>query len=81
MTAVSDLCRRPIGLDQPMSRDNVVLNWGSPLLGMPFDTLRWAYAAGVQGGVIPKSLLASHKFGLAVVAAEQMALGPWARQL
>ena len=81
MTAVSDLCRRPVGLDQPVSRDTVAFDWVSPLLGMPFDTLRWAYAAGVQCGVIPKSLLASHKFGLAVVAAEQMALGPWARQL
>jgi len=45
------------------------------------DTLRRAYAAGVQGGVIPKSLLASHKFDRVLVTAEQMALGPWARRL
>jgi len=51
-----------------------------PLLTLPFDTLRWGYAVGVQGGVIPRSLLASNKFDKALVAAEQMTLGPWARR-
>lgn len=53
--------------------------WGSPLLGLPFDALRWGYASGVQSGLIPLSLLAAHRYELAVAAAERMALGPWAR--
>ena len=82
MKTVSDLYRPPgVGADQPMPGGISLLAWGSPFLSLPFDTLRWAYAAGVQGGVIPRSLLASHKFDLSLVRAEQMTLGPWARRL
>lgn len=80
MTAVSDLCHRPGGVDRPMRSDTSAPVRGNPLLSLPFDTLRWAYAAGVQSGVIPKSLLASNKFDLALVTAEQMTLGAWARR-
>ena len=81
MSTTPDLCSRLYGVDRPVPCDTSSLTWGSPLLSLPFDTLRWAYAAGVQGGVIPKSLLASHKFDRALVTAEQMTLGPWARRL
>jgi hypothetical protein len=54
--------------------------WGAPALALPFDLLRWAYAAGVHSGAIRRSLLASHQFDRALVAAEQLALGPFARR-
>lgn len=81
MKTVSDLYRPPgVGADQPKPGDFSVLALGNPFLSLPFDTLRWAYSVGVQCGVIPRSLLASHKFDLSLVKAEQMTLGPWARR-
>jgi len=80
MSIAPGLCRHHVDVDRLMSRHTVASAWCAVWLGLPFDTLRWAYAAGVQGGVIPKSLLASHQFDLVLVTAEQMTLGPWARR-
>lgn len=55
--------------------------WGTQALALPFDLLRWAYATGVQSGAIRRSLLASNQFERALVAAEQLTLGPWARRM
>jgi hypothetical protein len=82
MKTVSDLYRLPdVGGDQQTPVGAFLFAWGSPFLSLPFDILRCAYALGVQGGVIPRSLLASHKFDLSLARAEQMTLGPFARRL
>lgn len=82
MKPVSDLYRPPgVGADQATPASAFFFAWGSPFLSLPFDALRWAYAIGVQGGVIRRSLLASHKFDLRLSRVEQMTLGPWARRL
>jgi hypothetical protein len=52
-----------------------------PLLTLPFDSLRWAYALGVQSGAIARSLRASSRFEQGLATAERLALGPWARRV
>lgn len=50
-------------------------------LSLPFDMARFHYAQAVQAGWMKRSMLASAQFGKAVAAMEQLALGPWARQV
>ena len=48
---------------------------------LPFDALRWAYAAAVQAGLTPRSLLASRDVEAHLDALERLALGPFARRV
>ena len=53
----------------------------SDALAIPFDLAREQYALSVQAGLIERSLLASARFSRALIAAEKLTLGPWARQV
>lgn len=58
-----------------------VLQAAQSLLTWPYDALRWWYAAGVQAGWVPRSMLAARDFERAVGAAERQALGLLARHV
>lgn len=53
---------------------------GSEALRSPFDTLRWAHAASVRAGWVPRSLRESAAFEQTLMALERALLGPLARQ-
>ncbi len=46
-----------------------------------FDAARAQYAAGVQSGLIERSLLASAAFESRLALLERLMLGPWARSV
>lgn len=50
-------------------------------MAAPFDIARAQYAAGVQAGLIERSLLASSAFERRLGRLERLALGPWARSV
>jgi len=49
------------------------------LAPLPFDALRFAYAAAVQSGLLRRSMLASRDVELQLNALEKFFLGPFAR--
>lgn len=49
------------------------------VLSLPFDLARQNYAMAVRAGLIERSMLASAKFGKALIHLEAIALGPLAR--
>lgn len=51
------------------------------LQGLPFDIARAQYAAGVQVGLIERSLLGWAKFERQINLLEKLTLGPWARSV
>jgi len=53
----------------------------TPILSLPFDLARAAYAGAVQTGLVKPSLLASARFGRLLATLEQWTLGPWARRM
>ena len=53
--------------------------WQASGASAPFDLARAQYAAGVQAGLIERSLLASGAFERGLDALERLTLGPWAR--
>jgi len=53
--------------------------WQASGVSAPFDLARAQYAAGVQAGLIERSLLASGAFERGLDALERLTLGPWAR--
>jgi hypothetical protein len=56
-----------------------VRDWRASAAAAPFDLARSEYAAGVQCGVIERSMLASAAFERSLGALERLALGPFAR--
>jgi hypothetical protein len=55
--------------------------WQASGASAPFDLARAQYAAGVQAGLIERSLLASSAFERGLDALERVTLGPWARSV
>ena len=55
--------------------------WPTSGLSAPFDLARAQYAAGVNAGLIERSLLASSAFERRLGLLERMTLGPWARSV
>ena len=53
--------------------------WAAMSLTWPFDLARAQYAAGVQAGLVERSLLASAEFEQQLGRLERLTLGPWAR--
>jgi len=51
------------------------------LATLPFDALRFAYAAAVQAGLARRSMLASRAVELQLNALEKIVLGPFARMV
>ena len=51
------------------------------LATLPFDALRFAYAAAVQAGLARRSMLASRAVELQLSALEKIVLGPFARKV
>ncbi len=54
-------------------------DWRSCAAAAPFDLARSEYAAGVQCGVIERSILASAAFERGLGALERLTFGPFAR--
>ncbi len=54
-------------------------SWPVAGLANPFDLVRAQYAAGVQAGLIERSLLASGALERRLAWLERLTLGPWAR--
>jgi hypothetical protein len=77
--------RRVLALAEQPSADtaagliDAVSLWQASGVAAPFDLARAQYAAGVQAGLIERSLLASSAFERGLDALERLALGPWAR--
>ena len=51
------------------------------LATLPFDALRFAYAAAVQAGLARRSMLASRAVELQLNVLEKIVLGPFARMV
>jgi hypothetical protein len=56
-------------------------NWATASLTWPFDLARAQHAAGVQCGLLQRSLLASADFERRLGQLERLALGPLARRV
>ena len=56
-------------------------DWRSTATAVPFDLVRCEYAAGVQCGVIERSILASAAVERGLGALERLTLGPFARSV
>ncbi len=56
-------------------------NWAAASLSWPFDLARAQHAAGVQCGLLQRSLLASADFERRLGQLERLALGPLARRV
>ena len=54
-------------------------DWRASAAAVPFDLARTEYAAGVQCGVIERSMLASAAFERGLDALERLTFGPFAR--
>jgi predicted CxxxxCH...CXXCH cytochrome family protein len=54
---------------------------GMGALTLPFDAAREQYARSVVVGLLPRSMLASRDFELALATLEQLTLGPLARHV
>ena len=69
---------RPVRIDAQAAPDGprAALRALAPL---PFDALRFAYAAAVQSGLLRRSMLASRDVELQLNALEKFFLGPFAR--
>jgi hypothetical protein len=55
--------------------------WQAGAVSAVFDVARAQYAAGVQAGLIERSLLASSAFERRLGLLERLTLGPWARSV
>jgi hypothetical protein len=79
--------RRALALAAQPSGENASRLGGSLVslhasgLAAAFDMARSQYAAGVQAGLIERSLLASSAFERQLGGLERAALGPWARSV
>lgn len=51
------------------------------LLAFPFDVMRAQYAAGVNAGLIERSMIASGRFERTLAMLERLVLGPFARRV
>ncbi len=77
--------RRAIALAEQPSPEaavrlsDAVRTWQTSSLFAGFDLARSQYAAGVQAGLIERSLLASAAFERRLGLLERLTLGPWAR--
>ena len=60
---------------------NAARAWQTQGLAAGFDLARAQYAAGVQAGLIERSLLASGAFERRLGVLERLTLGPWARRV
>ena len=56
-------------------------DWRSTATAVPFDLVRCEYAAGVQCGIIQRSILASAAVERGLGAFERLTLGPFARSV
>ncbi len=57
------------------------LQLGQGLLTWPFDAARWSYAAGVQAGLFPRSMLVSRDVERLLASMESASLGVLARRV
>lgn len=58
---------------------DAVRAWQASGIAAGFDLARAQYAAGVQAGLVERSLLASAAFERGLGLLERLTLGPWAR--
>jgi len=75
---LSTLVERP-SPDAASGFASALWDWRAAAAAAPFDLARSEYAAGVQCGVIERSMLASAAFERGLDALERLTFGPFAR--
>ena len=78
-TALARAERPPF--DRTISLADSTRAWQASGVTAAFDLARAQYAAGVQAGLIERSLLASGAFERRLGLLERLTLGPWARRV
>lgn len=58
-----------------------LLEAGGRVAALPFDALRFSYAAAVQSGVVRRSMLDAREVERTLGAMERLVLGPLARKV